>query len=62
MRYFFARFDEKHNLLEIYRKFSKNFLRNLLKCIILAYISKDLSNHALIFCASGGKTQIVGKY
>ena len=47
---------------ENFRKFSKNFLRNLQKCIILAYFSKNLTNHSLIFCALGRKAQIVGKF
>ena len=62
MRKFFARLEEKHNVLEILRKFSKYFLRKLRKCIILAYFSKKLTNHALIFCAFGRKTQIAGKF
>ena len=66
MRYFFARFDEQDNSLEILRKFSKIFEKfsseNCLKCIILAYFSNKLTNYALIFCAFGRKTEIVGKF
>ena len=40
----------------------KNFLRKLLKCIILAYFSKKLTNHALVLRAVGQKTQIFGKF
>ena len=109
MRWFFAHLDEKDNLLEIFRKFSKilkNFIRKLLKmhyfniffkkfnkpcvnllcvwtkktmywkfwenfrkfwksffgklikCIILAYFSKSLTNHVLIFWAFGRKNNL----
>ena len=44
------------------RKFLKNLLRKLRKRIILAYFSKNLTTHALHFCAFGRKTQIVGKF
>ena len=47
---------------EILRKISTKFLRKLRKCIILAYFSKNLTNHALIFCAFRRKTQSVGKF
>ena len=50
------------NYKKFMRKFSKMFLRKLLKCIILAYFSKTLTNDALIFCAFGRKTQIVGNF
>ena len=33
----------------------KNFLWKLLKCLILAYVSKKVTNHAWIFLAFGGK-------
>ena len=46
---------------ENFRKFSKFFLRNLLICIILAYVTKALTNHLLLLCAFWWKTQIVGK-
>ena len=46
---------------EKFRNFSKNLLRKMRKCIILAYFSKNLTNYALIFRAFGRKTQIVGK-
>ena len=55
--------DEKHNLLENLRKFSKifkNFLRKLQKCIILAYFSENLINHALNFCAFDEKRKWFG--
>ena len=45
---------------EHFWKFWKIFFRKLLKCIILAYFSNQLTNYALIFCAFGRKTQIVG--
>ena len=51
---------------KFFRKFSKrlqqNFLRKLRKCIILAYFSENLTNHALIFRAFGRKTQIDRKF
>ena len=45
-----------------FRKFLKIFLRKLQKIMILAYFSKELTNHALDFCGLGPKTQIVGKF
>ena len=47
---------------EHFSKILEKFLRKLRKRIIFAYFSKSLTNHALIFCAFGRKTQIVGKY
>ena len=44
-----------------FRKISKNFLRKLLKCTILAYFSKNLANHALIVRAFWRKTQMFVK-
>ena len=46
---------------ENFRNFSKCFFRKLRKCIVLTYFQKNLTNNALIFCAFGRKTQIVGK-
>ena len=58
--------DKKHKnsweILRKFRKFSKNFLRKFRKILVLAYLSKNLTNHALIFCAFGRKTQIVVKF
>ena len=58
--------DEKDKLLERLRKFWKilkiSLQKNCIKCIILAYFSNKLTNYALIFCAFGRKTQIVGKF
>ena len=66
MRSIFARFDKKRYLQAIFEKVFKNITKNLLikirKCIILAYFSKNLTNHAFNFCAFGRKTQIVGKF
>ena len=56
------RFDEKHNFLESFRRFSKIFIRILLKMNYFAYFHKTLTNHALIFRAFGRKNQIVGKF
>ena len=39
--------------------FQKIFLRKLLKCIILAYFSENLTNHALFFCALGRKDNVL---
>ena len=46
----------------IFANFQTDFLRKLRKCIILAYFSKNLTNHALIFRAFGQKTQFVGNF
>ena len=35
-------------------------LENCEKCIILAYLSKNLTNHALILCAFGRQRQFLG--
>ena len=56
MRVNFLRVWAKKHKLEILKQFSINLLRKLLKCIILAYFSKHLTNHELIFCAFGRKT------
>ena len=53
--------DENTNCWEILRKFSK-IVKEFLKKIaqFLAYFSKNLTNHALIFCAFGRKTHMLG--
>ena len=60
-----ARLDEKQKLLRnfarIFESF-QDFFRNLWKCIILAYFSKNLTNHALIFCAFGRKCKLLGNF
>ena len=53
------------NCLEIsrnVRKFSTDFFKNLLKCIMLAYFHKNLTNHLLLFRAIGRKILIVWKF
>ena len=65
MRCFLAHLDEKHKVgkfWEKFRKFSKNFFRNLWKCFILAYFLKDLTNPRVHFSPFGQKTQIVGQF
>ena len=63
MRLFFASLDEKHNLLESFEKIFENFHKNIAKNALFLHIfQKELTNHALIFCAFGQKTQIVGKF
>ena len=47
---------------ENFLKFSKDFLRKLIKCNILADFLKDLTNYALNSGGFGQKTQIVGKF
>ena len=46
---------------ENFRKFSKNYLRTLLKCIILEYFSK-IKKTCIHFSRFWTKTQIVGKF
>ena len=63
MRLFFARLDEKHNLLESFEKIFENFPKKLAKNYLFLHLfQKDLTNHSLIFCAFGRKTLIVGKF
>ena len=54
------------NFQKIFKKFSKNFRiflkifeSKLRKCIILAYFSQNLRNHALIFCALDEKENLL---
>ena len=54
--------DEKHKFLGNVEKFAKNLLRKLQKCIILAYLSKNLTNHALIFRAFGRKYKVLRNF
>ena len=63
MRLFFARLDEKHNLLEICEKIFENFLKNIpINALFLHIFQRNLTNHALFLRAFGRKTQIVGKF
>ena len=66
MRYFFASLDEKHNLLESLRKFSKvltHILKKIAKMHHLGiFFTIDLTGNALIFCAFGRKTEFIGKF
>ena len=63
MRLFFARLDEKHNLLEIFEKIFKGFHKNIAKNAWLLHIfQKNLTNNALLFRAFGRKTRIAGNF
>ena len=63
MRLFFARLDEKHNLLESFEKIFEIFPKKIAKNALFLHIfQKKLTNHSLIFCPFGRKTQIVGKF
>ena len=63
MRLFFARLDEKHNLLERFEKNLENFHKNIARNALFLHIfQKNLTNHALIFCAIGRKSQFVGNF
>ena len=46
----------------LFENFQKISLENCEKCIILAYFSKKLTNHALIFRAFGRKTQFAENF
>ena len=61
MPYFIARFDEKQNLLEILRQFSKNFLRKLRKMHYFSIFFKRFNKSCFNFSRFGWETQIVGK-
>ena len=45
-----------------FRKFSKNFLRKLLKMNYFRIFSKNLTNHTLIFREFGRKTHFLEKF
>ena len=45
-----------------FRTISKSFLRKLRKMYCFTYYSQNLTNHPLLFCAFGGKTQFIGKF
>ena len=63
MRLFFARLDEKHNLLESFEKIFENFPKKIAKNALFLHIfQKNITNNSLIFCAFGRKTKIVGKF
>ena len=56
----FARVDEKRKLWEILRKFSKIFLQKIAKnALFLQIFQKNLTNHALNFCAFARKRQLI---
>ena len=59
MRLFFARLDEKHNLLE---SFEKIFLRKLLKMHYFCIFFKKFNKPCVNFCPFGRKMQIVVKF
>ena len=52
-----------HNCLgnneKIFENCGEQFSPKIAKCIILIYFSKNLINHALIFCAFGQKRQFI---
>ena len=50
------------NSWETLRNLSKNSLRKYQKCITLADFQQNFKSSALIFCAFGRKTQIVGNF
>ena len=52
----------KTNFLKIFKKVKKNFIRKLLKCLILEYFAKHFTNLEFNFCAFGRKMQIVGNF
>ena len=63
MRLFFARLDEKHNLLESFEKNFENFLKNIAKNALFLHIfQKNLTNHALIFARLDEKRQLFGNF
>ena len=60
MLYFFAPLDDKANLLEILRKYSKIlkiFFKKLLKMHYFSIVSKKLTKDVLPCCAFGRKSQ-----
>ena len=62
MHLFFARLDEKHNLLESFEKIFENFPKKIANNAFFHIFQRNLTNHYLIFCAFGRQTQIVGKF
>ena len=52
MGLFFARLNEKHNLLESFEKNCESFHKTIAKSTLFLHISlKELTNNVLIFCA-----------
>ena len=47
---------------EKFRKFSKQFHQEIAKMHYFSIFSKNLTNHALIFCGIGRKTKGLGKF
>ena len=47
---------------EHFSKNFKNFLKKISKNAFFSIFSKNLTNHALTFCAFGRKTQFIGNF
>ena len=63
MRLVFPRLEEKHNLFECFEKIFESFPKKIAKNALFLHIfQKNLTHHALIFCAFGRKTQILWKF
>ena len=56
----FCAFGRKNNWQKMFEKFSKDFLKKIVKnALFLSDFQKHLTNHALIFCAFGRKRQVI---
>ena len=62
MRLFFARLDEKHNLLESFEKIFESFPKKIAKNAFFVYISKKLTNHSLIFAHFDEKPKVLRNF
>ena len=55
--------DERNNSQKSFEKILKNYLQKIAKNALFKHIfRKNLTNHALIFCAFGGKSQFIGNF
>ena len=66
MRYFFARLEENTivgKFWENFRKFLKFFLQKIAKMHYFGiFFKQNLTNHALLLCAFGRKTELLGNF
>ena len=66
MRVFFARFDEKHNLLERFKKIFQNFRKKIAKndyfCIFFKKFNKPYVSSLRVWTKNANCWEIVGNF